>query len=279
MTDSQSSLKAVSRNNRYTADNKAALSGAAYIFGEIMKKLKRLIPIYIIMVCCIVAFAGCGGGSYEGKDLVDKAKKLHTELEAAHITVSDKMSGDVLQEITYRFVGDVMQYMYVGRDLDTGEEYYEFNNGTELDTWHTGDTQWTAVAKGSEGYYNYSRAKRHYFADGELLLNDYAAAVRNAKIINEVGGIKRVLIQYDDAKIAQYEQMSGITDYSQEYWTDNIFNSNVIVDNGQCGSLFVTYSRDGKKYSYHIKIDSNDPAEPIERVEPPALAGNTENTQ
>ena len=241
---------------------------------------KRLSLIYIIMVCCIAALAGCSfGGNYEGKDLVDKAKRLHTELEAAHIKVEDRINGVVVQEIWYRFQGDVMQYMYIGRDFETGEEYYEFNNGTELDTWHTGDAEWSFVAKGSEDYYSYSRAKRHYFADGALLLNDYPSAVRSAKIINEVGGIKRVLIQYDDAKISQYEQMSGVTDYSQEYWTDNIFEGNgVIIDNGQCGSLLVSYSKDGRQYSYRISIETPDPAAPIERVEPPALSGEITET-
>ena len=161
----------------------------------------------------------------------------------------------------------------------SGEEYYEFNNGTELDTWHTGDTEWTFAVKGSEDYYSYSRAKRHYFADGELLLNDYPSAVRSAEVKNEVGGIKRVLIQYDDAKISQYEQMSGVTDYSQEYWTDNIFDSNVIVDNGQCYSLIVSYSKDGKKYSYYISIAFPDPSAPIERIEPPALSGEITETE
>ena len=244
-----------------------------------MKKHVRTFLIYIIMVCFTVTLSGCGGAnSYEGKDLVDKAKTLHTELEAAHITVQDIRDGHhsdrpPVQEIWYRFQGDVMQYMYIGRDLETGEEYYEFNNGTELDTWHTGDTSWTGVAKGSEDYYGYSRIKRHYFADGNLLLNDYPSAVRSAEVKNEVGGIKRVLIQYDDAKISQYEQMSGVTDYSQEYCTDNIFDSNVIVDNGRCGSLIVSYSKDGKKYSYHISIAFPDPSAPIKRIEPPALSG------
>ena len=252
--------------------------------GDLMKKTKRLLPLYIIMVYCIFALSGCSSANYEGKDLVDKAKKLHTELEAAHIQVEDITDGHntdrpPVQEIWYRFQGDVMQYMYIGRDLETGEEYYEFNNGTELDTWHTGDTEWTFAVKGSEDYYSYSRAKRHYFADGELLLNDYPSAVRSAEVKNEVGGIKRVLIQYDDAKISQYEQMSGVTDYSQEYWTDNIFDSNVIVDNGQCYSLIVSYSKDGKKYSYYISIAFPDPSAPIERIEPPALSGEITETE
>ncbi len=235
-----------------------------------MKKLKRLMPIYIIMVCCIISLAGCGGANYDGKNLVDRAKKMHTELEAAHITVSDKNTGEYLQEITYRFEGDVMQYMYIGRDAETGEEYYEFNNGTELDTWHTGDTAWTAAARGSEGYYNYSRAKRHYFADGELLLNDYAAAVTGAEAGADIGDRKKVALLYDDSVISQYGQMTGVSGYRQTFG---------FTETGRCDEVYVNYMKDDRQYGYCIRIDECDPAKPIARVEPPALAEKTENGQ
>ena len=235
-----------------------------------MRKFQRLIPVYIIMVCCIASIAGCSfTGNYEGKDLVDRAKKLHTELEAAHIKVEDRINGVIVQEIWYRFAGDVMQYMYIGRDAGTGEEYYEFNNGTELDTWHTGDTAWSFAAKGSEGFYNYSRAKRHYFADGELLLNDYASAVKTAKIRSEVGEAKSVIVSYDDSKISQNEQMTGVTDYCQEYLLS-------VHREGECSGLTVSYLLDGKEQKFMIAVQECDPSAPIERAEPPAL---TENTQ
>jgi hypothetical protein len=235
-----------------------------------MKIVKRLVPIYIIMVYCIAVLSGCSvPGNYEGKDLVDRAKKLHTELEAAHITITDEISGVVVQEITYRFAGDVMQYMYIGRDAETGEEYYEFNNGTELDTWRTGDTAWSFVAKGSEGYYNYSRAKRHYFADGELLLNDYASAVKTAKIRSEVGEAKRVIVSYDDSKISQNEQMTGVTDYCQEYLLS-------VHREGVCSGLTVSYFLNGKEQRFMIAVQECDLSVPIERAKPPAL---TEYTQ
>ena len=239
-----------------------------------MKIMKRLLPLYIIMVYCITAFTGCSGANYEGKDLVDRAKKIHTEQDAAHITVSDRTTYEVLQEITYRFEGDVMQYMYIGRDIETGREYYEFNSGNELDTWQTGDYGWNAVARGSEGYYNYSRAKRHYFADGDLLLNDYSSAVKSAEIRNEAGGLKRVCLQYDDSRIAQYEQMSGVTEYREQYEFDPVFHD------GQCINMLVTYQKDGREYSYEIDIEYCDPEEPIKRVGLPAVSGEiTENAQ
>ena len=75
------------------------------------KTAKLLIPIYIIIVYCL---SGCSSPAYEGKELVDKAARLHTGLESAHIVLMDNLTGETLQEITYRFSGDVMQYMYIG---------------------------------------------------------------------------------------------------------------------------------------------------------------------
>ena len=234
-----------------------------------MRIPKRYIVLYIIIVCSLSVLSGCGfSGSYEGKDLVDRAKKLHTGLEAAHITVTDEISGTVVQEITYRFAGDIMQYMYIGRDAETGEEYYEFNNGTELDTWHTGDTSWSFAAKGSEGYYNYSRAKRHYFADGDWLLDEHISAISSAEQ-GSFNANKWVHLRYDDAKLSQYETMTGVTGFEQGY----TFEEN---DTGYCYALAVSFTRDGREYRYVTMIGYYDKDKPIERAEPPAL---TENVQ
>ena len=236
-----------------------------------MSKLRKLLPVYIIMVCCVAVLSGCSiMGSYEGKDLVDRAKKLHTELEAAHIQVEDVTGGHnsdrkIVQEIWYRFQGDVMQYMYIGRDFETGEEYYEFNNGTELDTWHTGDAAWSFAARGSEGFYNYSRAKRHYFADGELLFDDHAADVTGSEVTYPFE-TPLVRLTYDADKIARSPGMEGVTEYEQYY---------TITDDGTCW-LEVYYTQNGEKRDYNTIVLYQDPAAPIERAEPAAL---TENTQ
>ncbi|MBO6302391.1 MAG: hypothetical protein J6N15_08150 [Ruminiclostridium sp.] len=233
-----------------------------------MRKFGRLVYIYIIMVLCAAALSGCGAfGGYEGKELVDRAKQLHTALEAAHIQVEDVTDGHdpdrkIVQEIWYRFQGDVMQYMYIGRDLETGEEYYEFNNGTELDTWHTGDAEWSFVAKGSEGYYSYSRAKRHYFADGALLFDDHAAAVTGSEVTYPFE-VPLVRLTYDADKIAQSPEMAGVTEYEQCY---------TITDDGTCW-MEVYYTQNGEKRDYSTMVFYQDPAAPIERVEPPALSG------
>lgn len=230
-----------------------------------MKVLKKLIPVYIIMVCCALMLSGCAGVTdYEGRELVERAKKLHTELEAAHITVTDSIGGTVVQEIDYRFAGDVMQYMYIGRDPETGEEYYEFNNGTELDTWHTGDEKWSFAAKGSEDFYNYSRANRHYFADGAWLLDEHISAISSSERGN-FNGNEWVKLTYDDAKISAYETMTGVKGFEQAYTFEE-------GDTGYCCALTVKYNKDGREYAYATYIGYRDPGKPIERAEPPALS-------
>ena len=262
--------------NKYSC--RAVRCGLCF-FGDAVRYLKRLVPLYIIIVSLVIT-AGCSGAGYEGKDLVDRAKSLHTGLEAAHVTVreyirdesergdgADLQNSPVVQEIWYRFVGDVMQYMYIGRDAATGEEYYEFNNGTELDTWHTGDSEWAFAAKGSEGYYSYSRVSRHYFADGEKLLDDHASAVIGSKVTSEAGEMKTVSITYSDSMISGSEQMSGVSGYTQIYYIDIA----TYILEGMCTGQTISYRKDGKIYTYAMSITAEDPSVPIERIEPPAL--------
>ena len=227
-----------------------------------MRKLRKfkklLIPVYIIIVYCL---SGCSSPAYEGKELIDKAGKLHTELESAHIVLMDNLTGETLQEITYRFAGDVMQYMYIGYDTESGKTYCEFNNGTELDMITLPEeTEWTCVSKGNEGYYGYSRASRHYFADGARLLADYDMAVSGTHIIEEK--LYRTLyLEYDREKLSQYSALAELgefSDFDMEFTFDT---------DGRCREFWNGYTlADGARYSYSIRINPRDSALPIERT-------------
>ena len=164
-----------------------------------------------------------------------------------------------------------MQYTYYGYDADTGDNYYEFNNGTELNTHHSGDEGWEFTAKGSEGYYSYSRAKRHYFADGDQLLNDHAAAVSGSEILRETGqegeDIVILHLDYDNVRLAQYGSMEGITDMTQEYLWDvsDAHEDEKAAMNRLCDYMKISYSKDGERYVYYVGFSGTDPNEPIER--------------
>ncbi len=95
--------------------------------------MKKIIAAGLLSVMLL---SGCAQTvDYDGKEEIEKARELHTGLESASVSLTGGQNGgeDVTQEITYRFAGEVMQYLYHGTQKQTDgtvKEYYEFNNGT-----------------------------------------------------------------------------------------------------------------------------------------------------
>lgn len=227
-------------------------------FGGTMKKIFSY--IYIIMVCLCVC--GCAKKEYyyEGKELIDKAAEIHTSYESASVSVNKGLS-ETLQYIEYRFEGEVMQYMY-SANVD-GKGYFEFNNGTELNYITLPDeTEWSFVAKGTEGYYTYSRASRHYFADGEQLFADYEAAVADSEI-TENDGQTIIRLSYDTEKLKQYsalKEYGEFADFSMTFYINN--------ELGCCTMFTNDYTlTDGTKHSYTVTAFRRNENLPIERIE------------
>lgn len=226
-------------------------------FGDMMKKLKSL--IYIIIVCLSLSSCGQQVNNYEGKELIDRAAEIHTSFESASVSVSE--GSETVQYIEYRFEGDVMQYMYSAR-ID-GKAYLEFNNGTELNYITLPDeTQWSFAAKGSEGYYSYSKASRHYFADGAQLFTDYEGAVSSSEI-TENDGQTIIKLSYDLEKLKQYSALreyGEFTDFSMTFYINN--------ELGCCTMFKNNYTlADGTKHSYTIMAFRRNESLPIERIE------------
>ena len=217
--------------------------------------------IYIIMVC--LALCGCAKKEYyyEGKELVDKAKENHTAFEGAWITVNDYISHTDVQSIEYQFQGEVMTYMYAA-DID-GKQYYEYNNGTELNYITMPDeTEWSFIAKGMEGYYTYSKASRHYFADGEQLFADYEAAVSGSEI-SETEYDTTVTLNYDLEKLKQYSafaEYDEITDFSVTF--------NIDKSSGNCIRYDSKYTLSDGTEEWYVVIISERPTDgPVMRTE------------
>ncbi len=197
--------------------------------------------------------------NYEGKELIDKAAQLHTEFESAGVSVySDDLTDK--QMIMYRFEGEVMQYMYSAQ-ID-GKTYYEFNNGTELNCITLPDeTEWSFTAKGSEDYYSYSKASRHYFADGAQLFTDYEAAVSGSEITESDDAIN-IRLNYDLEKLSQYSALAEyeFTDFSMDFF--------ILKEDGRCTSFRNKYTlADGTSHTYQVNMRERDVNEPIERIE------------
>ncbi len=238
----------------------ATVTTRLYVLVKMMKKIKSL--IYIIIVCLGLGSCGQKVNNYEGKELIDRAAEIHTSYESAMVVVSDGEAYDEAgnsQKIEYRFEGEVMQYMYSAH-VD-GKSYYEFNNGTELNYITLPDeTEWSFVAKGNEGYYNYSKASRHYFADGAQLFTDYEAAVSGSEI-KEVENQTIIKLSYDLEKLKQYsalKEYGEFIDFSMVFYIDKA--------QGSCLHFRNDYTlADGKDYSYSVWIFERNPADPIVR--------------
>ena len=224
-----------------------------------MKKILSL--IYIIIVCLGVSACSAKEYNYEGKELIDKAAEIHTGYESASVTISDEFTNEVLQSIEYRFEGEVMQYMYSAH-LDD-KDYYEYNNGTELNFITLPDeTEWSFYAKGDENYYSYSKASRHYFADGAQLFTDYEAAVMSSEI-HDTGEQMIVKLDYDISKLSQYAALKEYGDFKE---FTMIFYIN--KDGGNCIQFRNDYTiADGTNFSYWVRMFERDVNESVKRVE------------
>lgn len=221
--------------------------------------MKKAFSIYIIIVCLILC--GCSGTpDYTGKADIEKARRLHTELESSRVTVTDRISGEVMQEIEYKYAGEVMTYMYTGRA--DGVTYYEYNNGTELNMITIPEeTEWSFIAKGDENFYSYSRSAPHYFANGELLFATYPTAISDASVVQREDGGKTYAYMYDAEeleKLSSFGNMGDITEFIMSYELDN---------NGYCKEISNSYTCDGEKYDFVIEISELNGIEEIIRTE------------
>ena len=223
-------------------------------------KMKKMIAAGLLSFTLLLC--GCAQTvDYDGKEEIEKARGLHTGLESASVSLTGGQNGgeDVTQEITYRFAGEVMQYLYHGTQKQSDgivKEYYEFNNGTEIDFIDLPeDTEWDYYAKGSDGFYSYSKASRHYFADGAQLFSVYEGAIIETKRDGNT-----LTFIYDPRALVQYESFRGIdiTDFMMTYE----FN-----DEGYCTAFSNTYTVDGDVYDYNVTIADMNSVSEIKRPE------------
>lgn len=234
----------------------------AFLFDKAERNFKMKKILGTGLLSMILLLCGCTGTvDYDGKSEIEKARVLHTGLESASVSLTGGQNGgeDVTQEITYRFAGEVMQYLYHGTQKQadgTVKEYYEFNNGTEIDFIDLPeDTEWNYYAKGSEDFYSYSKTSRHYFADGTQLFSVYEGAVTETKRDGNT-----LTFIYNPSALIQYESFRGIdiTDFTMTYEFNN---------DGYCTSFSNTYTVDGDVYNYNVVITDMNAVDEVKRPE------------
>lgn len=169
----------------------------------------------------LTAVTGCslGGSAYygiSGYAEAAKAKTLHSQLESGHISVVDNAAGEVTEEFTFMYRSDgSLIYSYIGND---GERvYYEFHNGSEINSRCDGDTDWSYIEPGSEDYYVYTKANRHpCTAEGAIALNAYA--ITDSKVEETEGG-QKITFYYDASQLAaSMADMGSLDSFESTVW-------------------------------------------------------------
>ena len=123
----------------------------------------KKITAAILSALLIITLSGCSvKAEPEGYSDIKNARKLYSELYSAQLTVTDKETGTVTQELTFRYdTQDNLTYSYYGTDGTT--EYYEYHNGSEYN--YLSDGEWHTLVSGDENYVAYSRSRKMSMTD------------------------------------------------------------------------------------------------------------------
>ena len=144
------------------------------------------------------------------------AKALHSQLDSGHIRMVDNSTGNITMEFTfmYRSDGNLM-YSYMGSEDDV--KYYEYHNGSEINSCYEGEEEWEFIESGGEDYYVYTKSNRHpYTSEGLISVNAYAITESKAEEVED--GVK-ITFYYDVSQLAELlEDMGELDSFESSLW-------------------------------------------------------------
>lgn len=181
----------------------------------------------------------------EGQKLVDAVRKEFSELESGVITVTNNNTGEIEQQMTFKYdeLG-ILLYSLTGEE--NGGEYAQYCNGYETYTLQSGIV--TKVAKGDTDYDSYTYDIRHPMTDEDYLYFD-AGKVCESRVDNLDGGGKKIYYKYGAELISGEESLGKLQSFETVFWLD---------EKGKLSKLeeISVYEKDGKEttYSYRIEI-------------------------
>ncbi len=159
--------------------------------------MKKKFTALFFSLLAAVLFTACKAdySHIEGYDDIVKARELYSELFSAHLTVTDKQTDTLTQELTFIYNSQNLSYSYFGTDGKT--EYNEYYNDTQYS--YTSDGKWLTIKSGEENYPVYSKSSRMSMTDeGMIFLK--GESVTEATVTNTDGG-KTVKFVYDAAAL------------------------------------------------------------------------------
>ena len=92
-----------------------------------MKRTGKIAAVFITALTAVASITACSAdySHIDGYSDIENARKLYSSLYSAEITVTDKQTGTVTQELTFCYdKSDTLSYSYFGTDGKT--KYYEY---------------------------------------------------------------------------------------------------------------------------------------------------------
>ncbi len=163
-----------------------------------MKRTGKIIAAIITAITAVTAVTACSAdySHIDGYNDIDNARKLYASLYSAELTVTDKETGTVTQELTFCYnQDDSLSYSYYGTDGNT--KYYEYHNGSEYN--YYSDGEWHTLVSGNQNYVSYNRTNRMSMtAEGMIFIKP--ESVTSSEVKQTADG-KIITMQYDVSKL------------------------------------------------------------------------------
>ena len=159
-----------------------------------MKRTGKIAAAFITALTAVASITACSAdySHIDGYSDIENARKLYSSLYSAEITVTDKQTGTVTQELTFCYdKSDTLSYSYFGTDGKT--KYYEYHNGSEYN--YYSDGEWHTLVSGDKDYVCYTRTnKMSMTAEGMIFIKP--ESVTSSEVKN-TADTKVITMQYD----------------------------------------------------------------------------------
>ena len=241
----------------------------------ILKRTGKIIAAVIAAITAVTSATACSAdySHIDGYSDVENARKLYASLYSAELTVTDKGTGMVTQELTFCYdQNDTLSYSYFGTDGNT--KYYEYHNGSEYN--YYSDGEWHTLVSGDQNYVCYNRTNKMSMTD-EGMIFIKPDSVTSSEVKEAADG-KTITMQYDVSKLnssmsSQLGLVGDLDSFSVVYNLDK---------DGYCTSMeqIGTATKDGVqgKVDYLMTITHMNDIASVEKPEVPDSADNTSNT-
>lgn len=241
----------------------------------ILKRTGKIIAAVITAITAVTSATACSAdySHIDGYSDVENARKLYASLYSAELTVTDKGTGMVTQELTFCYdQNDTLSYSYFGTDGNT--KYYEYHNGSEYN--YYSDGEWHTLVSGDQNYVCYNRTNKMSMTD-EGMIFVKPDSVTSSEVKEAADG-KTITMQYDVSKLnssmsSQLGLVGDLDSFSVVYNLDK---------DGYCTSMeqIGTATKDGVqgKVDYLMTITHMNDIASVEKPEVPDSADNTSNT-